>query len=1336
MERTTSELVSHGPTPHMGLLRCQMERRGRRALKGYKKRFWVVNERSCRLEVYRNDQEHVPLQVFRASDIRNVIYADDKQNRFYVMVVQNRGPRDIKFRMSSFEEREEWSNAITRIMDTYTTINKHKNVLGMVLRRANTVSDSLGVKITIDSARLLAEVPDSLLQYVAEAVDIALASVTAIVRAYSGDNADMPRNYILYVHAVTDDHIVTVRRGPKYNPVGRTMTLNVCLLRSKTERVSFVVTQPDEVFRLVQSNVFRNPVIEGWIETEPNCARACADIQEYLGVPSSKKGWITFQWGQHVSDGAKVETFLQRFVTATFFQGALASVKDAVARVERLIAEVNVQVYLKNAAVNQMAATTRDGSSASPRLQRRSNTAATLSLGEGGAGPANTSVANFAAGTSVTGMATSFVHSRQTSLGAPGNSAGDAALAVKLIRDNIAGLCIQLEKRAVEEGRAPPTFSTVHTPDYEQHCRPAFLLVTKCRRGSAEQHPVTGDSLSDELYEVAFNAFLQLQLSHLRTELNGIFHKQVKVVVMWDHLFRGAAALQMPISIQELPHLVRHVRGMCLSRLQHVAQVLRHSHSQMTNIAVQLDENSLYSAFCACVSAVVIDFDAYASVGLASKVNVVEPSLKAGVLTDTLYCVKDDDTQRLMHALGHHHHRSGASTARGGPLVNSFHGLNLYAAEAKLGGWCENYFSSPDHVIPDAVRQPVEDEFDSDSDDGSVGTLQVADFGEAVAHERSAEIQLLTMQRVVNAVYDSQRRAPVDLKIGSEDILKAIRAFASAFGKDQRPSKHDVARVLIVNLQRLRQMYVRAVDDETTSLLTWGQARQLLRDFCEYETDEQYIDDELRRLSMSETQQESSRSTPQRETAGPREPVFPTTTSTSSSRSPREGHPNGVLHRAVLGEGDPLAGSNPNNNIINSNNNTSSNFMHTSDNSASNLNNASATMNPEASVSSALSSTANPNRSSVRVGGTPHSTVSRRRLSLTNVRHQATQEPASPNTSAAPSGPTPPPPPPAASAPASLASPSMPMQLHIVATPAATEAYDFACVSEIALTKLLPREALLARLAWRVGLVFGLENTGKSLIINSMQGVARPTVATVGMSQHVVAFEEWVWALNELGGRESFRSNWRYYVRRMEEVHFLMFVVDVLNVQALREAYQYLKEVTQHYHSVPLVVLFNNFREGHRRFDIAEFESLLHLQKLRARHRAEILSCVCDVTVVHSKNRQLPPALETTFRHLSSLLMTRSKQKLDGAHIPAKPKAAASVSGGASAVGAGVGVGGGGGLGSNVSFAVTSTPRRPGGGSGVGGSGQGGGGRTAGPESVQSRSAPGDSSTHLGEHPA
>ncbi|KPI88440.1 hypothetical protein ABL78_2453 [Leptomonas seymouri] len=1255
MERSMSDVVSHGITPHMGLLRCTMERLGRRSLKGYKKRFWVVNERSCRLEMYRNDQEHVPLQVFRASDIRNVIYADDKQNRFFVMVVQNRGPRDIKFRMSSFEEREEWSNAIMRIMDTYTTFNKHKNVLVMVLRRAKTVSDSLGVKISIDSARLLAEVPDSLLQYVAEAVDIALASVTAIVRAYSGDTTEMPRNYILYVHSITEDHAVALRRGVNYNPVGRTMTLNVCLVKGKTERVSFVVTQPDEVFRLVQSNVFRNPVIEGWIETEPNCARACADIQEYLGVPLTKKDWVTFQWGQYVGDSAKVEAFLQRFVTATFFEGALSSVRDAVARVERLIADVHAQASTKCGALNQLGAAPREGNSSSPRLQRRTNTTTSCSAWEGLPAAAPVSGSAIAGGISATGVATSFVHSRQASISLLAGSTSDTALAVKLIRDNIAGLCVQLEKRAVDEGRSPPTFSTVHTADYEQHCRPAFLLVTKCRRRFQDEHPATGDSLSDELFEVAFNAFLQLQLSQLRTELNDIFNRQVKVVVMWDHLFRAAAELHMPISVQQLPFLVRHVRCVCLSRLQHVAQVLRHSQTQHTGAAIPLDEGSLYTVFCTCVSTVVVGFAAYASTGPASDVSVFEPSLRSGVITDTLYCVKEEDTQRLMHALGHSH-RNSANTARGGLSINNFHGVNLYAAEAKLGRWCENYFSIPEHAVPDTVRQQVEDEFDSDSDDGTVGTLQMADFGEAVAHERSAEIKLLTMQRVVNAVYDSQYRAPVDLKIGSDDILKAIRAFASAFGKDKRPSKHDVARVLIVNLQRLRRMYVRAVDNETTSLLNLDQARQLLRDFCEYETNEQYIDDELRRISMSEMQQESSPTSSREEVRCSHEPVSSPTQSSSYEigAGPRLG--------AARGD-DPPSASNVYNGSLSKNGIPSPGDV-------------------KASIASAFASSANPHRRSRKMGGAQHSSVSRRRLSLASARLQASRESLRLDAAtAADSALT--------SALASAVPPNASTPQNIVNSPSAMETYDFAGISEVALTKLLPCEARLARLAWRVGLVFGLEDTGKSLIINSMQGVAQPTVATVGMSQNVVAFEEWVWALNELGGRESFRSNWRYYVRRMEEVHFLIFVVDVLNTQALREAYLYLREVIGHYNSVPLVVCFNNFHEGHRRFDIKEFESLLNLQKLRSRHQAEILSCVCDITVVHSKNRRLPPALETTLRHLSSLLLSRSKQKLQDSRLPAMPKTTA-FAGGISAVD------GGGRLGNNISFTCTPIQQRQG----------------------------------------
>ncbi|GET93524.1 hypothetical protein, conserved [Leishmania tarentolae] len=1226
MERTMSELVSqHGTTPQMGLLRSQIERCGRHSLKGYKKRFWVVDERNGRLEVYKNDQEHVPREVFRAADIRNVIYSDDKQNRFFMMLVQTRGPRDIKFRMGSFEERESWSKAITHIMDVYSAMNKHKNVLGMVLRRAKTVSEALGVNISIDSGRLLAEVPENLLQYVAEAVDIALVSITAIVRSFVEEGADMPRSYILYVHAITEEQSPYQHKETKYSPEGRTMTMNVCLVRVKSERVSFVVTQPDEVFQLVQSTVFRNPVIEGWMESEPNCARACAAIQDFVGLPTERISWITFQWGEHMSDSAKVEAFLQKFVTAAFFERALQSVMDAVMRVERLITDTNTQVTAKNPMGTSFSTVARDAGSSSPFSERRQMATSGVAMQPDSiAFSRNSTIAMTSSGV-FSGAAGSGFQSYQPASPLVANNAvggrSDAALAIRFIRENVAGLCIQLEKGVVEKGTTPPPIVTLHAPEYEQHCRPAFLLVAKCRRVLPSKHHLTDDVLSDELYEVAYNAFLQQQISLMRTELNSIFHKQVKVVIMWDLLFRAAASLKTSVNMEELPLLLRYVRDVCMSRLQHVAQVLRHAHSDVPGHIE--DHNYLYNAFCSCVGTIVVRFLPYT---VSSDASVFEPKLQAGVLTDTLYYIKEESIPSLMMALGHANRGSASKATRTSLMWTGFDGLILYAAEAKLGAWCEGYFSKPANATPEVPRQLVEDEFDSDTDSTSVGMLQDPDFGEAVAYERSAEIRPLTMQRVVNAIYDSQRHAPVDLKIGSEDIMRAIHAFVSAFGDDKRPSKHDVARVLIINLQRLRQMYVRAVDDETTSLLTFEQARQLLRDFCEYATNEEYIDVALHEIS--------------RLAAGPVSPQG------EHERTYRESHePVDTAHEAMRsdrgGNGHPVENN----------------------------------MYPLSPRSRATNETGWSVTNSRATNGVEMTRRSNRRCSLSRRLMQSSSKRAS--TIAASCSEE------ALSVPSACMRPGLMFhrsETHMRVPSTMLDAFDFASVTEVALTVLLPREARLARLAWRVGLVFGLENTGKSLIINSMRGIARPTVATVGLSQHVVAFDEWVWALNELGGRESFRKNWRYYALRMDTVHFLVFVLDILNAQALGEAKQYLNEVTNHYHDVPLLVIFNNFREGHRRFDIREFEALIQLDKLRSRHGAEVFSCVCDITVVHSKNRQLPRTLSSTLRTLSNLLMAQSKSEKGGDNeVPPVPKtitsfSASVVGGAAGAAAAGAGV--------------------------------------------------------------
>lgn len=1187
MEYANSENVSQqGSPPHMGLLRCQIDSHGRKMLKGYKKRFWVVNERAGFLAVYKNDQEPLPQQTFPASDLRGVMFADDKQDRFVVMIVKTRSSRTIKFRMSSFEEREAWSTAISRLMDTHSMINRHKSVLSMILRRVNTVSKKLNVNITVDTVQLLNEVSDDLLQYVPEAVDIGLSSVTAIVRALSEESIDMPRSYTLNIHAVTSDSATQPQhsRGATYNPLSRTIVLSVSICKGRQDRVHFTVTHPEEVFQLVRSNVFRDPLIEGWIDAQPGCAEACGTIQHQLGVSPVRHNWITFQWGQHLSDSVKVEAYLQRFITARFFEDILNSVKRTIAEVKRLITNT--------------AATKGTGASVGAAAGAGGGHTAAAAQGPRRIAPAAAEMHP---------AATSLLHTRisSTLLGASINATSvrllppalDPLAASHLISDNINGLCIQLEKKAVENGRMPPAVTAVRSSEYEQQCRPAFLLVTKFRKVFLRQRHSFHNPLVNELYEVAYHAFLQQQVSLLRSELNSIFHRRIGVVVLWDRLFKSIAAQHVELGLSELPHLVRIVKEVCLSRLHHLSHIL--SHSTMEVAEQQMEDMTLFQTFCTCIQTIVVDFLPFTGNSFSVEATVQTPSVRCGALTDTLYCSPENLTADLMAIL--RHQPRGTQPSRSAIPIG--HNICLYAAEPKLGAWCEHYFSNPENTVPDSRRFVIEDEFDSDSDAMSIGTLDQVDFGEAVAYERSAETQLLTIQRVVNIIYDSQRNSPIDLKIGSGDIVLAIRSFVKVFG-DQSPSKRDVARVLSVNLQRLRQMYVRAVDDETTSLLTFEQARQLLRDFCEYEMNEKFIEPALQNVLLSmdypapstgaavaSTDHRSRDASPRRTIGGPGRVSSPQGEASAAAPTNRQ-----------LSEGLELC---------------------------------------TVSSSSVSDHDAVPHEFTPPAGR--RMSIPRRRFSLASRANGAATTAAAPATAIASTTCT--------------AAPEEQQQLQQTAThePISSDDFDFPSVSFVALNVLLPREARLARMALRVGFVFGLENTGKTLLVNSMRGIARPTVATVGLSQHVVAFGEWIWGLNELGGRKSFRSNWKYYVKRVEQMDFLIFVVDILSTQELPEARRYLKEVTKYFSDVPLVVIFNNFREGHRRFDIGEYEDLLHLEKLRRSRPGKTISCVCNVTVVHSKHRRIPDTVAPALEELSDLLLKRSKDS--GAATPPEPKA-------------------------------------------------------------------------------
>lgn len=148
----------------------------------------------------------------------------------------------------------------------------------------------------------------------------------------------------------------------------------------------------------------------------------------------------------------------------------------------------------------------------------------------------------------------------------------------------------------------------------------------------------------------------------------------------------------------------------------------------------------------------------------------------------------------------------------------------------------------------------------------------------------------------------------------------------------------------------------------------------------------------------------------------------------------------------------------------------------------------------------------------------------------------------------------------------------------------ASARFSFDEVALIALTNLLPNETRLAALARRDILVVGLENSGKSTIINHIRHqTGKETLATIGIAETFVAFKEWVFSFKELGGRVDFRKNWREYFKTLghASIHGVMVVVDVQDIKRFGDVRNFMHEVVTDKlcRGVPVLFVLNHHEE-------------------------------------------------------------------------------------------------------------------------------------------------------------
>ncbi|KEG14596.1 putative ADP-ribosylation factor-like 2, arl2 [Trypanosoma grayi] len=322
----------------MGVVRCAQEK-GRASLMTYKKRFWVVDETQGRLEVYKNDQEPFPQAKFPASEVRGVIFSGGKQNKYFGLVLQLRRGRNVKFRLNSVTERDRWYTAITRLIERYSTYNRDQNVLRVAQRRTTVAERILGVSITLAVAKLR-DIPDDLMQYLVEAVDVAIDTIAAVVHAYGGD-MEIPRRYTVMV-AAADSH---TRTGPQYDPTTGSLVLQVWISRDILGHVRFSVAESSDIMKMTQSHVWRDPRIEGWITMNPSCVAVCREIGDLLGI--KKPFSFSFQWGQNLRDTERVEQYLYRYVHEDFLRSVQRQIVEVAEDFKRSGSSSDDSLYIK-----------------------------------------------------------------------------------------------------------------------------------------------------------------------------------------------------------------------------------------------------------------------------------------------------------------------------------------------------------------------------------------------------------------------------------------------------------------------------------------------------------------------------------------------------------------------------------------------------------------------------------------------------------------------------------------------------------------------------------------------------------------------------------------------------------------------------------------------------------------------------------------------------------------------------------------------------------------------------------------------------------------------------
>eukprot|EP01059_Diplonema_ambulator_P002928 TRINITY_DN1255_c0_g1_i4.p1 TRINITY_DN1255_c0_g1~~TRINITY_DN1255_c0_g1_i4.p1 ORF type:complete len:942 (+),score=273.64 TRINITY_DN1255_c0_g1_i4:269-2827(+) len=217
------------------------------------------------------------------------------------------------------------------------------------------------------------------------------------------------------------------------------------------------------------------------------------------------------------------------------------------------------------------------------------------------------------------------------------------------------------------------------------------------------------------------------------------------------------------------------------------------------------------------------------------------------------------------------------------------------------------------------------------------------------------------------------------------------------------------------------------------------------------------------------------------------------------------------------------------------------------------------------------------------------------------------------------------------------------------------EYVKFEKVAMVLLTRLLPSDVQKSLLCRRHCLLLGLDDTGKSSLVNllkhrTLEGF-EPT-PTIGHHTEVVQIKGLLLSMHEIGGSASERRNWSMYSKDLDSIHGVVFMVDGGKPSSFENAKAYLKEVlhSKHLKRTPLLLIVNNagFQTSP---DPSEIASTLKIDKYCKEGKREYRTMATHIL----RDSTPPQAVIDDLQNQLMWLVNFQRRKADSASPPGRP---------------------------------------------------------------------------------